>query len=656
MTKHTILFLAANPLGTDRLALDREARAIQVELERSGHRDQFEFVTRWAAEPLDLLRELRRLKPTIVHFSGNGRGWRQDVGAAPFDGDSQHGLFFQGSDGLPHFVSTEALGETFGAAGSSVKLVVLNACYCKAQAGVLLAHVDCIVGMRGPIHEDAARNFAIGFYGGLGERESIAAAYKQGRAAIKLDGLPGGERSRLKTRDGIDAARFVLAEVNAGSTIAKPTHPVPDIQITGFGEVTEPDHAIPDVHVDGLELEAIADDNAAPTIHEITAGAMHSAAQTRLPERPRLLLVPLSRPPVAFEPPQFDVQAPRIGSYRVATAVSLTILYVATSAIVAEYVLEEQSTVESHTRSPLVVSETTTAHITSQNADSSSAARKNEAPSQIAKCTEAAIQRDWMRLDDCAAVLRELGASDEAVEFQRKASQELKNSIADTNARTALRAGRIKDAAEILQGIDSSSVYFKPLSEIVIREENTQVDAVRRGAQGMANAHGCNTLRNFVRLLRQGNNGTARVIRAASTIKCVEVVSTSLSNGQGRSIERRDRGMVAVETPSVTTPGNQISTKNDPSVITSCDMIGVDDIMQQAANQYKAGFANAALWLAGKALACKQDSTMYLMAELYACAAHDTGAVKRYYRYIAAESRPAVLQRCQQEGISPSLP
>ena len=36
--KHTILFLAANPLGIDRLALDREARAIQVELERSDFR------------------------------------------------------------------------------------------------------------------------------------------------------------------------------------------------------------------------------------------------------------------------------------------------------------------------------------------------------------------------------------------------------------------------------------------------------------------------------------------------------------------------------------------------------------------------------------------------------------------------------------------
>src|SRR3954470_15309972 len=113
MTKHTLLFLAANPAGTDRLALDREARAIQVELERSGSRDQFEFVTRWAAEPLDLLRELRRLRPTVVHFSGQGRhitalqaspdeARREAVGSLD---DGQHGLFFQAADGMAQLVS-----------------------------------------------------------------------------------------------------------------------------------------------------------------------------------------------------------------------------------------------------------------------------------------------------------------------------------------------------------------------------------------------------------------------------------------------------------------------------------------------------------------------------------------------------------------------
>jgi nucleoside phosphorylase len=218
--KHTILFLAANPIGTDPRALDREARAIQEELERSGFRDCFELETRWAVEPLDLLRELRKLKPTVVHFSGHGAAARQ-LGSAPHrdivggpghDGDRpRHGLYFQGSDGQPQVVSTEALEQTFGAAGASVKLVVLSACYSEAQARALLPHVGCVVGMSGSIHEAAARSFAIGFYGGLGERASVAAAYKQGCAAISLQGLQDSDRPQLAVRAGVDATQLVLA-------------------------------------------------------------------------------------------------------------------------------------------------------------------------------------------------------------------------------------------------------------------------------------------------------------------------------------------------------------------------------------------------------------------------------------------------------------
>jgi hypothetical protein len=214
MKKHVILFLAANPGSTDRLALDREARAIQVELERSGHREQFAFETRWAAEPLDLLRALRTLRPTVVHYSGHG---------------GQNGLFFQASDGQAFLVPSTAIAETFGAAGASVRLVVLNACYSEQHAEAMLAHVDCVVGMDGAVLDDAARSFAIGFYGGLGERESVAAAYRQGCAAVSLEapgdrdrrrdvadreprGQPADEplRPRLKVRPGVDADRLVL--------------------------------------------------------------------------------------------------------------------------------------------------------------------------------------------------------------------------------------------------------------------------------------------------------------------------------------------------------------------------------------------------------------------------------------------------------------
>jgi hypothetical protein len=218
--KHVILFLAANPSDTGRLALDREARAIHVEIKRSGYRDRFEFVTRWAAEPLDLLRELREMKPTIVHFSGHGAPpfaaselaqGRDVLATAASSGAEPGGVVFDSATGASRVVTPEALAQTFGAVDTPVRLVLLNACYTGPLAEALLAHIDCVVGMSGSIHDDAARSFAVGFYGGLGEHESIAAAFQQGKAAINLEGLPDVERPQLKVRASFDADQLILA-------------------------------------------------------------------------------------------------------------------------------------------------------------------------------------------------------------------------------------------------------------------------------------------------------------------------------------------------------------------------------------------------------------------------------------------------------------
>jgi len=42
------------------------------------------------------------------------------------------------------------------------------------------------------------------------ERESVAAAFRQGRAAISLDGLRDSNRPQLWVRDGVDASQPVL--------------------------------------------------------------------------------------------------------------------------------------------------------------------------------------------------------------------------------------------------------------------------------------------------------------------------------------------------------------------------------------------------------------------------------------------------------------
>ncbi|TMQ09207.1 MAG: CHAT domain-containing protein [Deltaproteobacteria bacterium] len=187
-------------------------------------------MTRWAAEPLDLLRELRELKPTIVHFSGHGarpaattdRAQGRDLVAAAPSADEPSGMIFDGANGRSQLVTPEAIARTFGAVGTQVRLVVLNACYSAPIAKALRGHVDCVVGMSGAIHDDVARSFAIGFYGGLGEQESVAAAFEQAKAAIHLNGLPDADHPQLQARDGFDAAGLILAKVAPSGLVAAP--------------------------------------------------------------------------------------------------------------------------------------------------------------------------------------------------------------------------------------------------------------------------------------------------------------------------------------------------------------------------------------------------------------------------------------------------
>jgi hypothetical protein len=198
LSPHTILFIAANPVGTDRRALDEQARAVQVELERAGRRDCFKFETRWAAQPLDLLREMVKHKPTgraLLRRQGHRRGR-----CAP-----PAGVYFQAADGHAQRVPAKALANAFDAAGS-VKLVVLDACYSEEHAAAVAAHIDCVVGMAGETVNGAATSFAIGLHGGLGEGESVAAAFKQGCVAIGMTGSGDPDQPQLRVRPGVDAS------------------------------------------------------------------------------------------------------------------------------------------------------------------------------------------------------------------------------------------------------------------------------------------------------------------------------------------------------------------------------------------------------------------------------------------------------------------
>jgi len=90
------------------------------------------------------------------------------------------------------------------------RILVLNACYSEAQAEELRTSVDCVVGMTGAIHDDAARSFAVGFYRGLGNRMSLGLAVEHAVATLAAKQLPDEHLPRCRTRDGIDAHQIVL--------------------------------------------------------------------------------------------------------------------------------------------------------------------------------------------------------------------------------------------------------------------------------------------------------------------------------------------------------------------------------------------------------------------------------------------------------------
>lgn len=175
MIEGKVLFLAANPLGTERLALDVECRNIEERL-KMGPQRPLQFESRWAVRTTDLQKALLEVAPVVVHFSGHGHGkpgivlaGNDDAGVKLVDGDALRGLFAAFAD--------------------TVKVVVLNACYAEEQAKAIVEVVDAVVGMREAVADEAALAFSLAFYQALAFGKPVAQAFALGVNQIELEGL-----------------------------------------------------------------------------------------------------------------------------------------------------------------------------------------------------------------------------------------------------------------------------------------------------------------------------------------------------------------------------------------------------------------------------------------------------------------------------------
>ncbi len=193
--KIRVLFLAANPTSTPRLAIDEEMYAIEQKVRAAKHRDELVFQSAWAVRPDDLLQLLNQHKPHIVQFSGHG---------------SSQGLCLAGDNGQERFVTAQALKSLFTTLKDNIRLVFLNACYSREQAQALIETIDCVIGMKESIRDDAATAFASSFYRAISSERSVQNAFEQGKVSLLLEEIPQEDIPELLVKDGVDAKEMIL--------------------------------------------------------------------------------------------------------------------------------------------------------------------------------------------------------------------------------------------------------------------------------------------------------------------------------------------------------------------------------------------------------------------------------------------------------------
>lgn len=190
-----IYLVSANPFPERPLKIDIEQRAILRRLPASW---DIKFAP--AAQISDILFDLRRYKPDIVHFSSHG---------SPMDR-----IVLLDAQGKPQAISRDIMDSLFNFMGENIRLVVMSACYSKTQAEEIAEFVDCVIGTDTTLNDDNSIVFGEQFYDALVAGRSVARAVEE--AGILLTGIPPEHKPSLIAKAGVDPKTVYLAPA-AGS-------------------------------------------------------------------------------------------------------------------------------------------------------------------------------------------------------------------------------------------------------------------------------------------------------------------------------------------------------------------------------------------------------------------------------------------------------
>jgi esterase/lipase superfamily enzyme len=186
-TEKCILVLAANPIGTDRVELEREAELIRSNLLQGRWGKNYTVRIEQGTQIEDLVRYLTEYRPTIVHIIGHGSA----TGEIVLENDL-HQI---------QPITPAQIAKLFANVEQHIECVLFNSCFSIEIADVLVEYIPCTIGIDEEIDDLNPVSFTSEFYRAVAAGKGYYRAFESARTQIQsLQGLED-DLPRLITRD-----------------------------------------------------------------------------------------------------------------------------------------------------------------------------------------------------------------------------------------------------------------------------------------------------------------------------------------------------------------------------------------------------------------------------------------------------------------------
>jgi hypothetical protein len=196
-TVKTVLFMGANPPGTEFLQLEIEHSRISFELE-----GKFRFPASKFLKPSEIPKLFNQHKPNVVHFSGHGKapsvnepevaGSRGIVFPKDYIKTGGIIIFDETMRGMK-VIEDKMLDLLFATAVQKlqipIEVVLFNSCHSESQAKVVGKSVPYVIGTANAIKDSIAISFAVGFYSALASGQNVEDAFTMGKMQAVMEDL-----------------------------------------------------------------------------------------------------------------------------------------------------------------------------------------------------------------------------------------------------------------------------------------------------------------------------------------------------------------------------------------------------------------------------------------------------------------------------------